>query len=139
MLHKHTDIQTDRQTDRPSDEVGCRGAFAPKNRLYFFLHLGILSATVKDVLFESFEAFLNLIYGGKTSLVLECSDFNRLFEIWKLGDMYQVNGIPGLVEARIKIINVSRVNVFEAIRVAEKYKELNGFESLSSTLKLRYT
>ena len=40
MLHTyihtyiHTDIQTDRQTDRqvyrPSDEVGCRGAFAPK-------------------------------------------------------------------------------------------------------------
>ena len=34
MLHtyRQTDRQTDRHTDtyRPSDEVGCRGAFAPK-------------------------------------------------------------------------------------------------------------
>ena len=28
----HTYRQTDRQTYRPSDEVGCRGAFAPKNK-----------------------------------------------------------------------------------------------------------
>ena len=28
-------IHTDRQTYRPSDEVGCRGAFAPKNARLF--------------------------------------------------------------------------------------------------------
>ena len=34
MLHtyRHTDIQTYRQTYRPSDEVGCRGAFASGRR-----------------------------------------------------------------------------------------------------------
>ena len=30
--YRHTDRQTYRQTYRPSDEVGCRGAFAPKNQ-----------------------------------------------------------------------------------------------------------
>ena len=34
--YRHTDIQTDIytyiHTDRPSDEVGCRGAFAPKKK-----------------------------------------------------------------------------------------------------------
>ena len=34
---RHTDRHTDIQTYRPSDEVGCRGAFAPKKRCYIIL------------------------------------------------------------------------------------------------------
>ena len=41
-----TDIQTDIQTYRPSDEVGCRGAFAPKKLMRFLT----LTTNIKYVL-----------------------------------------------------------------------------------------
>ena len=66
----HTYIKTDRQTDRPSDEVGCRGAFAFGRRggeLKCYIHTDRQTDRHTDPLTKWVVEELSLSGGGEGS------------------------------------------------------------------------
>ena len=92
---------------------------------------------IQGVPFNVFKDFIELIGSGNVNIVEKSEDFDHLFEMLRLADMYQVLDVVDLVKARIAKVKITLADVVKAAIVSEKYKDLLNFEDVCARLYIR--
>ena len=92
---------------------------------------------IQGVPFNVFKHFIELIGSGNVNIVDKSEDFDYLFEMLRLADMYQVLDVVDLVKARIAKVKITLADVVKAASVSEKYKDLLNFEDVCERLYRR--
>ena len=92
---------------------------------------------IQGVPFNVFKDFIKLISSINVNIVDKSEDFDYLFEMLRLADMYQVLDVVDLVKARIAEVKITLADVVKAASVSEKYKDLLNFEDVCERLYRR--
>lgn len=93
---------------------------------------------IQDFQFKAFKEFIHFIYTGNKSFIENCSkEFEDLFELRKLADKYMILEVVGIVEQRIRIVELNSTTALPALEIAERYKNLLNFGEICDWLSQR--
>ena len=92
-----------------------------------FLYMNENVIEIRGPSFNSFRAFVKFLYSGEEKDIKDIYDLKVLFEIYGLGDTYQVRGIRNLIKSFVEVLPTKLAYFLE---VLQEYEAEFIFEDL---------
>jgi len=83
---------------------------------------------IKDFTFSIMDRMVKMVYTGSLDTIKECKDVQEIFEMYKLFDKYELKRLMAETKKKITSFSISTENVFDCLKVADLYRNLENFE-----------